>query len=232
LQKTTQPDFHNVYNYERAAQFLEWMTNRIHTQQEYRTTGVLQVLNEPVSKTNFPDEAADMIKNFYPQAYYRIRAAEDLLGVEIDQQLKIQYMSRNWGSGDPARWLPDSVTNILFDDHRYYAYGDDAPMTENDALDAVCENNGGGRSVIVGEWSLSLKDGVVDPVSDKEWYRVFWQAQAQSYEQTGGWIFWTWKCNWIGGKDEWRWCYESAVDNGIIPSDMSADMAVSQSPCS
>lgn len=208
------------------------MTNRIHTRPEYRTTGVLQVLNEPVSKTNFPNEAADMIKNFYPEVYRRIRDAEEQLGVRTEQQVKIQYMSRNWGSGNPTTWLPDFVTNIIFDDHRYYAYGDDAPMTGTGALDAAYENNGGGKSVIVGEWSLSMKDGVVDPINDKEWYKTFWEAQVQSYEQTGGWVFWTWKCNWIDGRDEWRWCYESAVDNDIIPDDASASTAINQSSCS
>ena len=49
------------------------------------------------------------------------------------------------------------------------------------------------------------------------------------FEKSGGWVFWTWKCNWIGGKDEWRWCYESAVAAGAIPED--ATTASSISPC-
>lgn len=189
-------------------------------------------MNEPVSKIDFPQEAADMIQNFYPEAYSRIRTAEEVLGIDEEQQLKVQYMSRTWGSGNPTRWLPENVTNVLFDDHRYYAYGEDAPMTEADAIEAACENNGGGKSVIVGEWSLSLKDGVADPDTDQEWYRKFRDAQIRSYQQTGGWIFWTWKCNWINGRDEWRWCYESAVANGMMPADMSASMITTSNPCS
>lgn len=52
------------------------MTTRIHVRTEYRTTGVFEVVNEPVSEDSFPHEAADMILKFYPDAYRWIRNAE------------------------------------------------------------------------------------------------------------------------------------------------------------
>ena len=62
-----------------------------------------------------------------------------------------------------------------------------------------------------------------------EWYRSYWAAQVQAFEKSGGWVFWTWKCNWIGGYDEWRWCYQAAVAAGAIPED--AGSSGESSPC-
>lgn len=90
------PGFYTPENYERAVVFLEWMTHRIHSNTNYRTTGVLGVMNEPVHASDYPDEAADMLENFYPAAYTRIRAMERSLGVRPRHHLKIQYMG--WGT--------------------------------------------------------------------------------------------------------------------------------------
>ncbi|KAG6032098.1 hypothetical protein E4U41_007316, partial [Claviceps citrina] len=87
-----QPGFYSQANYERAAQFLEWMTERIHTNAAYRTVGMLQVMNEPVQAGRYPSEAADMIKNFYPLVWRRIRAREQSLGVRDQDRLHILMM--------------------------------------------------------------------------------------------------------------------------------------------
>ena len=237
------PGFYTPENYERAAGFLEWMAQRIHSNRNYRTTGVLQVMNEPVHAFDYPAEAADMIKNFYPTAYTRIRAMEQSLGVRPQHQLKIQYMGDAWGSGDPTSSLPANATNLLFDDHRYYKWDSKVEQTKSGYISAACSDDRGGTDIIVGEWSLSINDyyqntsefainsdAGVDVTTQKEWYQSFWAAQVQAFEQSGGHIFWTYKCNWIGGMDEWRWCYQSAVANGVIPDDASS--AVSLSPCS
>jgi aryl-phospho-beta-D-glucosidase BglC (GH1 family) len=86
------PEFYNQENYERALKFLEWMADRIHTNQAYHNVGMLQVMNEPVHSSEYPSEAADMIAKFYPQAYERIRAAEANLNVSDGDRLHIQYM--------------------------------------------------------------------------------------------------------------------------------------------
>jgi len=218
------------------------MAQRIHSNGNYRTTGVLQVMNEPVHAADYPTEAADMIENFYPAAYTRIRATERSLGVHPRHQLKIQYMGKAWGSGDPTSSLPANATDLLFDDHRYYKWDTTVDQTKDGYVSAACSDDRGGDDIIIGEWSLAISDdyqskpeftigsNAADITSQKEWYQSFWAAQVQTFERSGGHIFWTYKCNWIGGVDEWRWCYQSAVANGVIPEDVSS--AVSLSLCS
>lgn len=51
------------------------------------------------------------------------------------------------------------------------------------------------------------------------WYRQWYGAQIMAYEKQAGWIFWSWKANWIDGRNEWRWSYQAAVAAGAIPQD-------------
>lgn len=218
------------------------MTQRIHSNNNYRMTGVLQVINEPVHAAQYPGQAADMLKNFYAPAYTRIRSMEQSLGVKPANELKIQYMGDAWGSGNPTTYLPSNATDLLFDDHRYYKWDSSVTATKEGYIEAACSDNRGGNDIIIGEWSIAVADDVSNSAefaingtgavleAQKEWYRRFWAAQVQTFERSGGWIFWTYKCNWIGGIDEWRWCYQSAVANGVIPEDASS--AVNFSPCS
>lgn len=86
------PGFYTPENYERAYRFLEWMTKRIHTNDNYTTVGMLEVLNEPVHVAKWKAEAADMIKNYYPNAFKRIQAMEGYLKVASADRLHIQFM--------------------------------------------------------------------------------------------------------------------------------------------
>lgn len=103
-------------------------------------------------------------------------------------------------------------------------------------INAVCSDKRE-DGIIVGEWSISVADdvesndefGIRGRTDQVDWYKSFWAAQVQTFEKSAGWVFWTWKCNWIGGFNEWRWCYKSAVDAGVIPKD--AGSASSLSPC-
>jgi hypothetical protein len=88
------PGFYTTDNFERAANFLEWMAERIHTNEAYWTVGMLQVMNEPVHANQYPSEAAYMISDFYPRAWQRIRDAEARLGVADADLLHIQFMVR------------------------------------------------------------------------------------------------------------------------------------------
>ena len=38
-------------------------------------------------------------------------------------------------------------------------------------------------------------------------------------------------CNWIGGIDEWRWCYQSAVRAGVIPQDATSAQSIASGVC-
>ena len=92
LQGTAVPGFFTDANYERANQFLEWMTERIHTNDAYRTVGMIEVINEPIKRRVNATDADDMLENFYPAAWDRIRGRENQLGVAEEDLLHIQCM--------------------------------------------------------------------------------------------------------------------------------------------
>jgi glucan endo-1,6-beta-glucosidase len=212
------------------------MTERIHTNANYDSVFMLQVMNEPVHSGDYPGEAADMVANFYPQALERIRGKEDELGVGADRQLHVQYMSEAWGAGDPTSALPAETGPLGFDDHRYLKWDTSVVRTREGYIQAACSDNRGGDDVLVGEWSISVADDVehspefsIDADANNgavDWYRRFWAAQVTAYERSGGWVFWTWRCNWIGARDEWRWCYQSAVAAGVIPEDAGSAASI------
>ncbi|KAK7420133.1 hypothetical protein QQZ08_010547 [Neonectria magnoliae] len=197
---------------------------------------MLQALNEPVHTGAWKTEAASMIETFYPEAYQRIRNAESKLGVAKADLLHIQYMGKAWGSGNPRTNLT-STSYTYYDAHSYYSFDKTVPTTKSGYINAACSDNVGANNLLVGEWSLSVSSAV--RTSDEfeihnrpdqvEWYSKYWAAQAQAFERAGGWVFWAWKCNWINGIDEWRWCYKSAVAAGVIPRDAST--ANITSPC-
>jgi glucan endo-1,6-beta-glucosidase len=61
------PGFYGEYNYDRSAEWLEWMTEKIHTDEKYSAVGMLEVVNEPerTFDTKDPDaerNAGNMIK--------------------------------------------------------------------------------------------------------------------------------------------------------------------------
>jgi aryl-phospho-beta-D-glucosidase BglC (GH1 family) len=222
--------FFNSGNYERAYQWLEWITNVRHTHPTFRNVGAIEIVNEPVPGNN--DEKFSMWYNYYPTAWKRIRAAEDKLHVTSNNRLHIQMMDARWNNmGDPTQGLGGiDLSFALYDDHNYRAY-DCPPDSENcfvpperrDYLFHSCFEDLGGKSpVIVGEWSLATShpDGDEFDINKPDavsFYRKWFGAQIHSYEKQRGWIFWSWKVNWIGGRNEWRWGYQQAVQAGVIP---------------
>lgn len=66
------------------------MANIIHTNNNYRNVGMLEIVNEPVQGGN--SETDSMRQNYYPTAYARIRAAEAALKITPNNQLHIQMM--------------------------------------------------------------------------------------------------------------------------------------------
>jgi hypothetical protein len=91
-QGVSYPGFYNDDNFERAYKFLEWMADRIHTNPNYFNVGTLQVMNEPVHAGEYPSEAGNLVWNFYPNAWKRIRDAEKKLGTADSNLLHIQFM--------------------------------------------------------------------------------------------------------------------------------------------
>ena len=66
------------------------MTNMIHTNNNFRNVGMIEVLNEPLQNT--PGTTGSMLSEFYPTAWQKIRSAEDALGVAGNNRLHIQMM--------------------------------------------------------------------------------------------------------------------------------------------
>ena len=134
-------------------------------------------------------------------------------------------MNEKWGSGNPKAHLPD-LWYAMYDDHRYIKWTD-TPKTPAAYLAASCNDDRGGNwPTIVGEWSISVADSVewgpefgLGVSGVKEWYRRWWAAQVLAYEKQAGWVYWTWKADWIAGREDWRWSYKGAVAAGAIPWD-------------
>ncbi|KAK8104488.1 uncharacterized protein PG998_011521 [Apiospora kogelbergensis] len=156
--QTHNPAFYTQNNFERTYKFLEWMAERIHTKNEYRNVYALQVLNEPVRSGENADQAGNMVWNFYPEAWRRIRAREAQLGTSSQNLLHIIFMGASWGSGDPASNLPGDRTFLGIDDHKYYKWDDSfRSASKQQYLDAACrDDHGTSRDTIVGEWSLGV----------------------------------------------------------------------------
>ena len=211
------------------------MANKIHTNSNYNTVGVLEVVNEPersFDTSTYPAAATNaqsMRQNFYPAAYTAIRNVESALDIPSEAQLHIQMMDNKWGSGDPTQYLP-STTNTAFDDHQYVKYAGVAE-SKDAYLAFSCSDDrssAGEVPVIVGEWSLSVATDVQfdadwDPTvpSNVQFYNQWWAAQVMAYETTAqGWIFWTWKTS--GSLNDSRWSYKLAVAAGLIPTDIDS----------
>lgn len=61
-QVNPKPGFYNEYNYDRAYKWLEWMTEKVHTNPSYSTVGMVELVNEPErlwDADKYPDVAAN-----------------------------------------------------------------------------------------------------------------------------------------------------------------------------
>ncbi|KAI0555596.1 beta-1,6-glucanase [Xylaria curta] len=218
--------FYNSYDYGRAEKWLSWMTNRIHTNAAYKTVGMIEVLNEPVSQHDAngrypaPGQVPSMIQTYYPGALAAVRSAESALGISNDKKLHVQFMSSKWSSGDPrsnSAVAADSLTG--FDDHNYIGFGVSDNSNKNTLMQSACRDSrvvSGESFEITGEWSMT--SGV--DWKDAAFFKQFWTAQQQLYEKPGmsGWIYWTWKTE----LNDPRWTYSYATSLGYVPTTAAA----------
>ncbi|RPA92138.1 glycoside hydrolase [Choiromyces venosus 120613-1] len=194
---------HQDFQYERAYKLLEWMIkNRAH---------------EPIPVQEQPDTKVPS---------HRILAVEKSLNVDAGKYLHIQMMNEKWGGGNPNASL-EELYYAFYGDHHCVKWTPNVPVSKDGYMRHSCTNSRAGNwQVVVGEWSLSVNDkaewgaefGLESPGA-KEWYRGWCAAQVVSYEKNEGWVFWNWKVDWIGGRNDWRWGYKSAVEAGVIPKD-------------
>ncbi|KAF5698981.1 murein transglycosylase [Fusarium globosum] len=211
--------FYSDQNYECAIEWLEWMTDIIHTKKEYRNVGMLELVNEPL---NWDNAVNSLRKTYYPKAYSAIRKVEDKLKVTSNNRLHIQMMGSLWGSGKPTEFLSD-ISFTAFDDHRYLKWDTSVEASHEAYIEKSCsdDRNTDGPT-IVGEWSLAVPDDVEktnawNPQTQKEFYTKWFSAQVHAYEKhTLGWVFWTWKAN-LG--DDYRWSYRGELQFSKRPHD-------------
>lgn len=189
------------------------MTDAAHTNTNFASVGTIEIVNEPLQNS---DQVTEMIQQYYPDAYNRVRSVESGLDVPGDKQLHVQMMSVSWGSGEPTSSLPSDATNTAFDDHNYVKWNPSVEPTRDEYMSFSCSNDLTDEApLVVGEWSLSVKDGEessdefsLDASDAAAWYKDWWSAQVMGFEKKKGWIFWTWKVNFINGMNDWRWGYQ------------------------
>ncbi|KAF2876534.1 glycoside hydrolase superfamily [Massariosphaeria phaeospora] len=216
--------------FNQAYAFLQAMTEHIHTNAAYNTTGTIQVLNEPVRDYS----QAPLLLQYYATAYEKIREVEKKLGVSKDKRLTVQFMDKTWGAGNPKDVM-SGKHGVAYDNHRYLKY---APVqhTKESYLSTSCGDSfgeAGNTPIVIGEWSLGVESSVEktaewEPTREqnKAFYTKWWAAQVVAYEKQAGWVFWSWKTQ-LGG--DWRWSYSAAVKVGVLPED--AGKAAELSPC-
>jgi aryl-phospho-beta-D-glucosidase BglC (GH1 family) len=217
--------FFNDYNFGRAEKWLAWMTDRIHNNPAYSSVGMIEVLNEPVSKhdggNRYPAPGQDpgLIQKYYPGALKAVRDTENRLNVPNDKKLHVQFMSSKWDSGNPrsvSAVANDGLT--AFDDHNYigFALQGDKRGDAYSLMHSACTDHrtvSGQDFTFTGEWSMTSNYDW----KDKEFFNKFFTAQQQLYEEPGmaGWVYWTWKTE----TDDPRWTYSYATYLGYIPTD-------------
>jgi aryl-phospho-beta-D-glucosidase BglC (GH1 family) len=212
--------FYNDYNYGRSVEWLKWMTDLVHTTEEFRNVGMIEVINEPL---NWNDAVESLRSKFYVDAYNAIRGVEESLGIAPNDQVHIQLMSSHWGSGKPDEFLPGAHF-LAFDDHRYLKWDTSIPVNKDAFIAASCGDDRNAETpTIIGEWSLSVPDNVEwtdewNPNTQQDFYRRWFAAQIQAYERSLGWVFWSWKVN-LG---DYRWSYKDAVAAGVISADLNS----------
>jgi glucan endo-1,6-beta-glucosidase len=69
--------------------FLEWLAREVHTANEFRNVGMLELVNEPLT---WNDAQPSLRSAFYKRAYDSIRAAESQLGTATKDYLHVQMM--------------------------------------------------------------------------------------------------------------------------------------------
>ncbi|GAP88873.2 putative beta- -glucanase [Rosellinia necatrix] len=218
--------FFNDYNYGRAEKWLAWMANRIHTNPKYRTVGMLEVLNEPVSMHDAggrypaPGQVPGLTDTYYPAALAAVRQAEAQLGVGDGAKLHVQFMSAKWSAGNPrSAGAVQADAHTAFDDHNYIGFGVANNGDRTALMQSACRDSrvvSGEAYDLTGEWSMT--SGV--DWSDADFFRRFWTAQQQLYEKPGmaGWVYWTWKTE----LNDPRWTYSYATSLGYVPTDAAA----------
>ncbi|KIL83640.1 hypothetical protein FAVG1_13148 [Fusarium avenaceum] len=184
--------FFNQHNFGRAKKWLAWITDCIHTNPIYYSMGIIEVLNEPVSRhdkdNRYPTPGQDpgLIYQFYPAALRAVSDTEAMLNVSDDQKLHVQFISSKWDSGDPlsiSAVADDAL--VAFNNHNYIGFAlGDQKGDPYQLLHSACTDDRvvkGQDFTITGEWSMTSDYDW----GDKEFFQRLFTAQQQLYEKPG-----------------------------------------------
>ncbi|ORY32786.1 glycoside hydrolase superfamily [Naematelia encephala] len=228
----------NATNLQRAIDALANMTAFV-TQDKFEgVVKAIELTNEPYI-LEYSSAGMDFysLAEFYVQGYAAVRANEYIQPGENEVMVVIHdafqpLMNWEYFWSEPSLGL--NWTNYALDTHIYGAFGSSADQTEQEHLDAICSQSSAIAAaqlkfpVIVGEFSLGTNTYCVDyqscwgqnlaetiaNLTDYDtslFLRQFWEVQADVYELSAGWIFWS-ANNQLGAP--WSWS-QSAAQNWI-----------------
>ena len=175
----------------------------------------VECLNEP--KWDVP---LDVLKNFYLQAYPRVRKY-----LPPDRAFVIHdgFRSFDW----QGFMNGDKYQNVVLDTHIYQVYTEeDRQRAPQDQIKRALDRKGELDKIqsqlwtIVGEWSDALAWEAVKNLSPLErelTTRAYGAAQLLSYERTHGWFYWSLK-----HENPGEWNFQDMVERGVLPQNFGA----------
>jgi hypothetical protein len=154
----------------------------------------------------------------------------------VDESIPV-YISDAWNLDRTLKWCRKRSPSgggprnpVVVDCHNYYTFSEeDRKKTPQMIIDAVPRSlaplggmagkrslaDGGEIQVIIGEWSCVLDGqtwGRVRPEEKDGLLKQFGQSQCQTWQQTGGSYFWTYKMDWMDG-GEWGFSEQTKKGN-------------------
>lgn len=229
------PGFYNQDSFGRAKLWAWNITTSKIQDPDFANVFAIEVLNEPTQNSG---QNQGLVSSYYPTVMQTIRSTEQSLGINCRTRglsssrnrltkrgytdcLNIMYMDQWWGAGDPTANLPQPMSHVIFDDHRYFAYNPNADQTRQQVLSDACNQGPLSQSstpVMFGEFSLALSNEngqfSISCSGGKEFYQQYIASEISTFEKGLGWTFWTYKT-----ETDFAWSYSKAVQQGIIPAD-------------
>jgi len=173
--------------------------------------GGIELLNEPRDLVPL-----EILQIFYRDAYARLRPQLDPAVAIIVHD---SFRALAWKQFLQA----PAYVNVILDTHLYQCFSDaDKARTAREQLAfalnrkvVLDEMQREELPTIVGEWSLALPGQAMDglsPLQAEAVIRGYAAAQLLNYEDTRGWIFWSYK---LRQKSEWN--FRHCVEKGWLP---------------
>ena len=198
------------------------------------------MLNEPISAELWkqldipnrypaadPDEAegsepvpTEFLKDFYQQAYRRIRAQSEDVTIVFHDGFRLREWDGYFDQPEFQRIIVDTHLYLMFhtwtsgteDLDGYLAYIRDEFATTLTEMSAHLP-------IVVGEWCLDTMSPKAAKLSKEErldYYRTLATAQLQAWNNTQGWFYWNYKLL-ANGSDLDGWDMGKSIELGYLP---------------